>query len=111
MAISSMELIAEIHRTSIWPVVVTVDGNISKPNKTDFIDGDGRYIVLITDGNFKSFAAESLGLDEERDKLTRLCPITPSTSSVCYTYITRPLYVSKFQATTLRSVASQTLLL
>jgi len=23
------ELIAEIHRTSIWPVVVTVDGNIA----------------------------------------------------------------------------------
>ena len=38
------ELIAEIQRTSIWPVVVTVDGNISQYNKTDFIDGDGSYI-------------------------------------------------------------------
>jgi hypothetical protein len=28
-----MELIAEIQRTSIWPVVVAVDGNISKPEK------------------------------------------------------------------------------
>ena len=33
-----LELTAKVHRTSIWPVVVTVDGNIIKPNKTDFID-------------------------------------------------------------------------
>jgi hypothetical protein len=56
------ELIAEIHRTSIWPVVVAVDGNISKQNKTGFIDGDGSYIILIPDGNFKNFLAEVLGL-------------------------------------------------
>jgi len=35
------ELVAEIHRTSIWPVFITVDGNISKPDKTDFMDRDG----------------------------------------------------------------------
>src|SRR5215475_13179339 len=52
------ELIAEIHRTAIWPVVVTVDGNISKPNKTDFIDRDGSYIILIPDGNWKSLKDE-----------------------------------------------------
>jgi len=47
------ELIAEIHRTSIWPVDVTVDGNISIPEKSDFIDRDGSYIILIADGNTK----------------------------------------------------------
>jgi hypothetical protein len=38
------ELIEEIHGSCIWPVVVTLDDNISKPNKTDFIDRDGSYI-------------------------------------------------------------------
>ena len=47
------ELIAEIHRTSLWPVVVTVGGNISKRDKTDFIDRDGSYIILTPDGNFE----------------------------------------------------------
>jgi hypothetical protein len=56
------ELIAEIHRTAIWPVVVTVDGNIIKSNKTDFIDRDGSYIILIPDGNIKSIIVEILGL-------------------------------------------------
>jgi hypothetical protein len=28
------ELIADIHQTAIWPVVVTVDGNISKLKRT-----------------------------------------------------------------------------
>ena len=49
------ELIAEIQRTSIWPVVVTVDGNISKPQNTDFVDRDGSYIILITGGNIDIF--------------------------------------------------------
>jgi len=40
------ELIAETHRSSIWPVVVTVDGNFSKTDKTDFIDRDGSYIKI-----------------------------------------------------------------
>ena len=56
------ELIAGIHRNAIWPVVVTVDGNISKNDKTDFIDKDGGYIILITDGNIKSFIVEILGI-------------------------------------------------
>ena len=59
------ELIAQIHRTSIWPVVVTVDGNISKTNKTDFIDRDGSYIILIPDGSFKNFQVEINGLTKE----------------------------------------------
>jgi len=52
------ELIAEIHRTSIWSVVVNVDGNIIKPDETDFIDRDGSYIILLPDENFKRFVAE-----------------------------------------------------
>jgi len=66
------ELIAEIHQNSIWPLVVTVDGNISKHNKTDFIDRNGSYIILIPDGNFKSFMVEINGLAVERDKLPRI---------------------------------------
>jgi len=46
------ELIAEIRRTSICPVV-TIDGNIRIPKKSDFIDRDGSYIILIPDGNIK----------------------------------------------------------
>ena len=38
------ELIAENHRTAIWPVIVTIDGNISKPNKTDIIERVASYI-------------------------------------------------------------------
>jgi hypothetical protein len=56
------ELIVEIHRTAIWPVVVTVDGNISETTKTDFIDGDGSYIILIPYGNLESFLAKIYGL-------------------------------------------------
>jgi len=56
------ELIAEIHRSFNWPLIVTVDGNISKPENTDFIDGDASYIILIPDGNFMSFVAEVNGL-------------------------------------------------
>jgi hypothetical protein len=66
------ELIAEIHRTAIWPVVVTVDGNISKPNKTHFIDRDGSYIILIPNGNIKIFKAEITGLDGDGNKWPRL---------------------------------------
>jgi hypothetical protein len=65
------ELIAEIHRTAIWPVVVTVDGNISKANKTDFIDRDGSYIILIPDGNFESVKGEMEGLAVDQNKFTR----------------------------------------
>ena len=67
------KLIAEIQRTAIWPVVVTVDGNISKTNKTDFIDRDGSYIILTPDGNFKSFQVEINGLAQEGEyKFKRL---------------------------------------
>ena len=65
------ELIAEIHRTSIWPVVVTVDGNINKSEKTEFIIRDGNYIILMPNGNFNSFKAEMTGLAEGRVKFTR----------------------------------------
>jgi hypothetical protein len=61
------ELIEEIHRNAIWPVVVTVDGNISIHNKTDFIDIDGSYIMLIPGGNIKSLKAEIEGLVKGRD--------------------------------------------
>ena len=65
------ELIAEIHRTTIWPVVVTVDGNISKSNKTDFIDRDGSYVILIPDGNIESVKGEMEGLALDHNKFTR----------------------------------------
>ena len=66
------ELIAEIHQTAIWPVVVTVDGNISKPNKTDFIDRDDSCIILIPDGNIKSFEAEINGVAKDGTIFTSL---------------------------------------
>jgi hypothetical protein len=56
------ELIAEIQRTSLWPAVVTVDGNISIPDETDIIDRDGSYIILIPDGNIVYLHAEMFGL-------------------------------------------------
>jgi hypothetical protein len=59
------ELIAEIHRNSVWPVVTAVS-NISKLDETDFIDRDGSYIILIADGNIRSFKAEMLGLYLDR---------------------------------------------
>jgi hypothetical protein len=67
------ELFAEIHRTAIWPVVVTFDGNIRLPDKTDFIDRDGSYIILIPDRNFKSFEAEINGPAKGREnKFTKV---------------------------------------
>ena len=39
------ELIGKIQRTAIWPVVVIIGGNISRPDETDFIDRDGSYII------------------------------------------------------------------
>ena len=50
------ELIAEIHRTAIWPVVVPVDDNISKSDKRHFKERDVSYIMFIPDGNFKILA-------------------------------------------------------
>jgi hypothetical protein len=67
------ELIEDFHRNSIWPAVVSVDGNISKHNKTDYIVRDGSYIILIPDGDFKSFQAEMNGLVQEgENKFRRL---------------------------------------
>jgi hypothetical protein len=62
------ELIVEIHRTAIWPVVVTVDGNISKTSNTDFIDRDGSYIILIQDGNLDNLENEILGLANDGNR-------------------------------------------
>ena len=56
------ELIAEIHRNSNWPVVVTVDVKISVYKKSEFIDRDGSYITFTPDGYIDSIDAEILGL-------------------------------------------------
>ena len=66
------ELIAEIQRNSAWTVVVTVDGSISIPEESEFMDRDGSYIILIPDGNIESFEAEINGLAFEQTKFTRL---------------------------------------
>jgi hypothetical protein len=58
------ELVAEIHRNSIWPVV-TVDGNITKHKEREVIDRNGSYIILIPDGDFKSFQVQINGLIQE----------------------------------------------
>jgi len=67
-----LELMAEIHRTAIWPAVVTVDGNINKPNETNFIDRDASYIIWIPDGNINRFRAEFIGLAKGRSKFRRI---------------------------------------
>jgi hypothetical protein len=66
------ELIAEIQRNAIWPVVVTVDGNINITEKSYFIDRDGSYIILIPDGNVKSLITEMNGLSLNQNIFTRL---------------------------------------
>ena len=66
------ELIAEIHRTSIWPVVVTVDGNFSIHENSDYIGRDGSFIILLPDGNNESLKAEINRLAFQRTKFTRL---------------------------------------
>jgi len=62
------ELIADIQRTAIWPVVVNVDGKINIPEKSDFKDRDGSYIILIPHGNIDSLHAEISGLIVDRKK-------------------------------------------
>jgi hypothetical protein len=59
------ELIKEFHRIFLWLNVVSVDGNISKSNKTHFIDRIDSYIILIPDGSFKIFHVEFNGLAQE----------------------------------------------
>ena len=51
------ELVAEINQIAIWSVVVTVDGNISIPENSDYMDRDGSYIILLPDGNNESLKA------------------------------------------------------
>jgi hypothetical protein len=65
------DLIAEIHRTSIWPVVVTVDGNINIPDETGFMDRNGSYVILTPDENIKSLKAEIIGLRQVGNEFTR----------------------------------------
>jgi hypothetical protein len=66
------ELIAEVQRNSIWPVVVTVDGSISKANKTDLINRDGSYIVLIPNGDINHLKAEINGIAFGRAQHTKI---------------------------------------
>jgi len=67
------ELIAEIQRTAIWPVVVSVDSNISIPDETNFIDRDGSNIILVPDGNITSLVAELIRLIVDRkNEFTRI---------------------------------------
>ena len=66
------EMIAEILRTSIWPIVVTADGNITIPANSDFVDRDGSYIILIPDGDIKNFQVEISGLAEQSFGFTRI---------------------------------------
>jgi hypothetical protein len=47
------------------------DGNISKHNKTDYIDRDGSYIILTPDGSFRNFKAEFIELAVKREKFTK----------------------------------------
>ena len=66
------ELTAEIHGTSIWPVVLTVDSKISKPENRDFIDIVSGYIIIIPDGDLKSLHAEFKWLVLGRSTFTKL---------------------------------------
>ena len=66
------ELITEIHRIATSPAVITVNGNISKPNKRDFKNRDKCYIILIPDGNIESLKTKINRRGEGRDKFTRL---------------------------------------
>jgi len=68
-----LELIAEIHGTAIWPVVINVDGNISIPEISDFIDRDGSYIILIPDWNIDMINAEISGpILDRKNEFTKL---------------------------------------
>ena len=67
-----LELIAGFQRISIWPAVFTVNSKINMPEKSDFIDRDGSYIILIPDGNIRSLSAEINGISVGQTKFTRL---------------------------------------
>jgi len=66
------ELIAEIHRSTIWSVVVTVDVNINKPSKDNFTVIDGSYILLMQGGNVRSLKAQIYKLAIYQIKFRRL---------------------------------------
>ena len=51
---------------------MTIDSKISITEKSNFIDRDGSYIILTSDGKFKSFKAEINGLAEEPFRYKRL---------------------------------------
>ena len=67
------ELVAEIWRTSLSPVIVNVDGNISKPNETEYIDEDNSYIILIQDETMFFLVSEIRGLYLYTSKFPRFC--------------------------------------
>jgi hypothetical protein len=67
----SLGISAGIHRNSIWFVVVTVDGNVRKPDKIYFTDRECSYIILISYRNFKCLKAEINMLAKGGGKLTR----------------------------------------
>jgi hypothetical protein len=66
------EPIAEVQRTSIWPLVVTVDGIISITEKSGFIDRDSSYIIITPDGSIKNFKIQINKLAEQTGRYTRL---------------------------------------
>jgi hypothetical protein len=66
------EPIAEVQRTSIWPLVVTVDGNIRITEKSDFIERDSSYITLTRDGIINNFKIQINRLAEQTGRYTRL---------------------------------------
>ena len=53
-------------------VVVTVDGNISIPEISDFINRVDSYFILIPDGNIKSFKDQINRLAEQHFRYRRL---------------------------------------
>jgi hypothetical protein len=62
------ERIAEFLRTSLWPVVYNVDGHTNNPDRIDFIGRYGSLIILVPDGNYKSFNKQILGLILDRNR-------------------------------------------
>ena len=65
-------LTADIQRTAIWPVVVTVDGKVNIPEESVFKDRDGSWFIFIPDGNIDSLHAEISGPIVDKKKFTNL---------------------------------------
>jgi hypothetical protein len=66
------ELIAEIHRNTNRPVVVTVNGNISIPENIEFIERDGNYIILMADWDTNILRHIINNLTFDRNEFRRL---------------------------------------